>query len=366
MNSVGHLKEIGSLFFRLGLVAFGGPAAHIAMVHKEVVVERKWMDESHFLDLMGATALIPGPNSTEMVLHCGHHRGGARGLVLAGASFIIPACVLTGLLAYFYTEAVKIPNFNDYMIGVKPVVLILIFQALKKLAPKAIKSYSLGVVAFVTFALCFTGISEFLALIIGGGVGYGLSFFKNDRSIKSFPLLSIFFIFSKIGAILFGSGYVLITYLQKELVENRGWLTSSEIADAIAIGQFTPGPVLSTSTFIGYLLGSSSGAVVATLGIFLPSFLFVYFLNPYIPKLRESKKLSILLDAVNAASMGLMAFALYPLGKISFLHPGAIFIFIFNLFLIWRIPKLGTVYLVSISIFLGSFLTYFNIGQQWP
>ncbi|WP_127716828.1 chromate transporter [Halobacteriovorax sp. HLS] len=366
MSSVGNLKEIGSLFFRLGLVAFGGPAAHIAIVHKEVVVKRKWMDESHFLDLMGATALIPGPNSTEMVLHCGHHRGGLRGLVLAGVSFILPACILSGLLAYLYTEAVKIPNFSDYMIGVKPVVLILIFQALKKLAPKAIKNYSLAFVTLITFALCFIGVNEFISLLVGGSIGLILGLYKGDTRVKSFPLLSIFYIFTKIGAILFGSGYVLITYLQKELVENRGWLTNSEIADAIAIGQFTPGPVLSTSTFIGYLLGNSTGALVATVGIFLPSFVFVYFLNPYIPKLRDSLKFSLLLDGVNAASMGLMAFALYPLGRISFLHPGALIIFLVTLILTWKVPKLSTVYLVSISILLGSILTFFNIGQQWP
>lgn len=349
------LTEIIKLFFHLGLVAFGGPAAHIAMIHKEVVDKRKWMDEEHFLDLVGATSLIPGPNSTEMVIHCGYQRGGVSGLFAAGISFILPAVVLTGFLAYLYTLAFQIPNFEAYMIGIKPVVLILIFQALQKLWKKAIKGYELAIVALLVCLLGFTGISEVFAL--GMGTIFGFMILKIKESVSSssmsIALPSIFWVFTKIGSVLFGSGYVLIAYLQDEIVERRGWLTSAQIADAVAIGQFTPGPVLSTSTFIGYLLNGSSGAILASIGIFLPSFLFVLILNPLIPKMRQSKHLSLLLDSVNAGAIGLMAYALYPLGKIAFLNPIGIIIFLITLLVLWRFPKISSLKLVTLGISLG-------------
>jgi chromate transporter len=345
--------EILKLFFHLGLVAFGGPAAHIAMIHKEVVDKRKWMDEDHFLDLVGATSLIPGPNSTEMVIHCGYHRGGVSGLFIAGVSFILPACVLTGLLAYLYTMAYQIPNFESYMIGIKPVVLILIFQALQKLYKKAIKGYELALVALVVLILGLLGIGEVYALFIGAILGFFILKIKNSYSVKSIALPAIFWVFAKIGSVLFGSGYVLIAYLQDEIVESRGWLTSAQIADAVAIGQFTPGPVLSTSTFIGYLLNGGWGALLASIGIFLPSFLFVLILNPLIPKMRNSKNFSLLLDAVNAGAVGLMAYALYPLGKVAFLNPIGIIIFILTTLLIWKAPKLSSIKLVSFGIIAG-------------
>jgi len=347
------LNEIFKLFFHLGLVAFGGPAAHIAMIHREVVDKRKWMDEDHFLDLVGATALIPGPNSTEMVIHCGFHRGGVSGLFVAGLSFIFPACLLTGILAYLYTLAYEIPNFEAYMIGIKPVVLILIFQALQKLWKKAIKSYELAFVAALVLALGFSGIGEAFALILGGVVGFLILKVKSSTGLKSIVLPSIFWVFAKIGSILFGSGYVLIAYLQDEIVERRGWLTSAQIADAVAIGQFTPGPVLSTSTFIGFLLAGKWGAVLASLGIFLPSFLFVLLLNPFIPKMRKSKNFSLLLDSINAGAIGLMAYALYPLGKVAFLNPVGIIVFILIVGVLWKFPKLSSLKLVSLGIVLG-------------
>jgi chromate transporter len=350
------LQEIVRLFFHLGLVAFGGPAAHIAMIHKEVVDKRKWMDEKHFLDLVGATSLIPGPNSTEMVIHCGYQRGGVAGLFLAGVSFILPACFLTGVLAYLYTIAYKIPNFEAYMIGIKPVVLILIFQALQKLWKKAIKTYELAIIALVVFGLGFTSIGEVGALFIGAFLGFMLLSIKSSTTMNSIALPSIFWVFTKIGSVLFGSGYVLIAYLQDEIVENRGWLTSAQIADAVAIGQFTPGPVLSTSTFIGYLLNGGMGAVMASIGIFLPSFLFVLVLNPLIPKMRNSKKLSLLLDSVNAGAIGLMAYALYPLGKVAFVNPVGITIFFIVLGVLWKFPKVSSFKLVSLGIVLGIIL----------
>lgn len=349
-----NFSEILKLFFRLGLTAFGGPAAHIAMIHKEVVDERKWMDEEHFLDLVGATSLIPGPNSTEMVIHCGFQRGGVLGLFTAGISFILPACVLTGILAYLYTLAIKIPNFEIYLIGIKPVVLILIFQALKNLWKKAIKGYELAFISLVVFALGFSGIGEVYALLVGGILGFLLLKARSTFNKQLVAAPAIFWVFIKIGSVLFGSGYVLIAYLQDYIVEKNAWLTSAQIADAVAIGQFTPGPVLSTSTFIGYLLGGGVGSVMATIGIFLPSFLFVLLLNPLIPKLRSSKNFSLLLDSVNAGAIGLMAYALYPLSKVAFMNPIGIVVLIITAALVWKRPKTSSFQLVTAGIFLGA------------
>ncbi|MCT4640962.1 MAG: chromate transporter [Bacteriovoracaceae bacterium] len=340
------IKEIFKLFFSLGLFAFGGPAAHIAMLHKEVVDKRKWMDEKHFLDLVGATSLIPGPNSTEMVIHSGFYRGGILGLFTAGISFILPACFITYILAYLYQLSFQVPNIDQYFIGIKAAVLILIWNALKKLWKKAAKSFELSIVAFLVFTISFLGYSEALSLFFGTLIGFAIIKLKAYRSLTSIEPFSIFTIFLKIGSILFGSGYVLIAYLQDELVENKMWLTSAQLADAIAIGQFTPGPVLSTSTFIGYLLANELGAIIATIGIFLPSFLFVLILNPLIPKMRSSKNFSILLDSVNASAIGIMAYALIPISKVAFINWIGITIFICCTFIIWKFPKLNSITLV--------------------
>ena len=356
-----NLSEIFKLFFKLGLVAFGGPAAHIAMIHKEVVQNRKWMSEEHFLDLVGATSLIPGPNSTEMVIHCGYQRGGVLGLLIAGISFIFPACLLTGVLAYLYTLAQQVPNFEIYLIGIKPVVLILIFQALKGLWKKAIKTNELIFVAVAVCLLGFSGIGEVFSLLLGTLLGFILLKSKDHFSHKSIALPSISWVFTKIGSVLFGSGYVLIAYLQDEIVEQRGWLTSAQIADAVAIGQFTPGPVLSTSTFIGYLLSGPTGAIVASIGIFLPSFIFVFILNPLIPRMRSSKNFSLLLDSVNAGAIGLMAYALYPLGKMTFFNLSAIIIFLITAFIVWRFPKISSIKLVSAGLILGVIFSFIQL-----
>ncbi len=348
-----YLLEIFKLFFKLGLTAFGGPAAHIAMVHKEVVEKRKWMSDEHFIDLIGATSLIPGPNSTEMIIHCGYQRGGVFGLFIAGISFILPACLLTGLLAYLYKAAYTIPNFEAYTVGIKAAVIILIAQALKKLWKKAISNLELALIALVVLIFGLIGMSEITSLFLGSLLGYLLLKMKETYSKKTIPLDSIFFIFLKIGSVLFGSGYVLIAYLQDELVQNKAWLTSAQIADAVAIGQFTPGPVLSTSTFIGYLLNGSAGAILASIAIFLPSFLFVWVLNPLIPKMRKSKVFSTLLNSINAGAIGLMAYAIIPLGKVGLTKPTGIVIFITLLLIIWKLPKISSPKLVSISIILS-------------
>lgn len=354
-----NLQQVASLFLRLGVVAFGGPAAHIAMMHKEVVDQKKWMSEEHFLDLMGATSLIPGPNSTEMAIHCGFHKAGVKGLFVAGICFILPAVLLSVILAAIYVHFSHLPNFQAQLVGVKASVLVLILVALKKLWKKAIKKKSLAFVALIVFILGFSGINQVAALFIGTAVGFIFYKVKDLKKIMGIEPFSILAVFLKVGSVLFGSGYVLVTYLQDELVTQRGWLTSAQLADAIAIGQFTPGPVLSTSTFIGYILSGPLGSALATIGIFLPSFIFVLILNPLIPKMRESKNLSLALDCVNAGALGMMAYALYPLGLVAFTSWVGIVIFLITVLLFFKVSNLSSINLVLIGLILGPIFNLF-------
>ncbi|MDB9494086.1 chromate efflux transporter [Spirulina major CS-329] len=334
-SSLSRCGAIARLFFKLGVIGFGGPAAHIALMDEEVVKRRRWLTREHFLDLLGATNLIPGPNSTEMAIHVGFSYGGWPGLVVAGVCFVLPAVVLTGLLAWVYVEFGTVPAIAPLLYGIKPAVLAIIAAALWRLGKKAVKSRPLGIVAAAVIPLLLWGVNEVLALLIGGVVGmvwlrqpptpptektaslwvaaaHGLALTTRSELVQAAAattgatLGQIALVFLKVGAVLFGSGYVLIAFLEGELV-GRGWLTQTELLDAIAIGQFTPGPVLSTATFIGYLMAGVPGAVVATVGIFLPSFGFVALLNPLIPKLRQSPWAAAFLDAVNASSVALMA-----------------------------------------------------------
>ncbi|MCB0578406.1 MAG: chromate efflux transporter [Phaeodactylibacter sp.] len=328
-----RLREIASLFLKLGIFAFGGPAAHIAMMEEEVVQKRKWMDQQHFLDLVGATSLIPGPNSTEMTMHCGHERGGTWGLFTAGVSFILPAVLITGGFAYLYVEYGQLPQVAPLLYGIKPAVLAVILSAVFKLGGKALKNVQLGVIGALAALAVLLGLSEIFAILAAGVLGLALHGLlrlrRNDAGLfiplplllfqavpaaSSASLLQLFLTFLKVGSILFGSGYVLVAYLDGELVQKLGWLTRPELLDAIAIGQFTPGPVLSTSTFIGYQILGFRGAAVATLGIFLPSFFFVWLLNPLVPKIRQSKAAGAFLDAVNIGAVGIMAAVVLQLG----------------------------------------------------
>ena len=329
-NTEKNLVKLASLFFRLGLTAFGGPAAHIAMMEDEVVEKRKWMSREHFLDLVGATNLIPGPNSTEMVMHTGMHYGGIPGLFIAGICFIFPAAVLTGILGWFYKSYGALPAVAPFLIGIKPAVLAIILAAVIKLGKKALKKHAYAILGLLVIVAALWGINEVVAILAGGLIGMLAiqlvnRFWLNTTPLlfplilpllqaKAFSLPKLFLVFLKIGAILFGSGYVLVAYLEGELVDKLGWLTQQQLLDAIAAGQFTPGPVLTTSTFIGYQVGGLSGAVLATLGIFLPSFLFVAILNPLIPRLRKSTWAGAFLDAVNVSAVGIMAAVLLKLG----------------------------------------------------
>ena len=334
-----RLRELAVLFFRLGVTAFGGPAAHIGMMEDEVVTRRQWLSRQHFLDLVGATSLIPGPNSTEMTMHIGYERAGWSGLAVAGTFFILPAAVLTGILAWLYVQYGTLPAVEPLLVGIKPAVMGIIATAVYRLGTKAVKNWQLAVIGLGVLMAAFLGVDEVVALLVGGVLGAlllraaagsaaavllplwsgsGLRLWLQGEGETAVTLWSLGAFFLKIGAILYGSGYVLLAYLEGGLVDQLGWLTQAELLDAIAIGQFTPGPVLTTATFVGYVIAGVPGAIVATLGIFLPSFLFVLLLNPLIPKMRQSVWFAAFLDAVNVAAIGLMVAVLVNLGQQTF------------------------------------------------
>lgn len=335
----GRLRELAALFLRLGLTAFGGPAAHIAMMEDEVVSRRRWLSREEFLDLLGATNLIPGPNSTEMAIHIGHRRAGFAGLAVAGICFILPAMVLVGLIAWAYVRFGTLPQAEGVLYGIKPVVIAIVVQALWRLASSALKTRLLIATALAATGLGFAGVHE-LAVVFGAGLGVALirspargrptgtippSLLGEVAGVPlapaalaaapaAFGLWPLFLFFLKVGSVLFGSGYVLLAFLRADLVERWHWLTEAQLLDAVAVGQVTPGPVFTTATFIGYVLGGPQGALVATVGIFLPAFFFVAISGPLIPRLRRSAVAGDVLDGVNVGSLALMAVVTSQLG----------------------------------------------------
>jgi len=358
------IMEIAYLFLKLGTIGFGGPAAHIAMMHNEVVKKRKWMDEQRFLDMLGATYLIPGPNSTEMAIHTGFVRAGWLGLIVGGVSFILPAMLIVLLLAWAYMHFGSTPQATWIFYGIKPVVIAIIAQALWDLGRKAIKDLTTVAVGLAVISMYFVGMNE-IVLLIGGGLIVML--IKNAKrlnkqtlpmlslfaaptvplaAIKIFSLPLLFLIFLKIGSVLYGSGYVLLAYLRADFVTRLHWLTDKQLLDAIAIGQVTPGPVLTTATFIGYILGGVKGALLATLGIFFPSFIFVAIINPIIPRLRKSALAGSLLDGVNVASLGLIAGVTWQLGRTSLIDPLTIAAALISLGLLARF-KINSTWLIA-------------------
>ena len=335
------LLELAALFLKLGTIAFGGPAAHIAMMEDEVVRRRRWMTNDEFLDLLGATNLIPGPNSTEMAIHIGHRRAGWKGLVVAGASFILPAMLIVTGFAWAYVRYGSIPEVKGVLYGVKPVIIVIVLQALWSLGRAALKTKFLAVIGIAGVILTFLGLHELLILLGGGLIVAAVRLIvravKGQQSILSlisasplivflqsgttgvatapFSLGLLFLFFLKVGAVLYGSGYVLLAFIRADLVERWHWLTESQLLDAIAVGQVTPGPVFTTATFIGYVLGGTKGAAVATLGIFLPAFVFVAASGPLVPRIRRSPTAGAFLDGVNAAALALMFVVTYQLGR---------------------------------------------------
>jgi chromate transporter len=347
-ESASRLREVIGLFLRLGFTAFGGPAAHVALMREEVVRRRGWLTDEAFLDLLGATNLIPGPNSTEMVIHIGYLRAGWAGLVASGLAFILPAASMVLGLAWAYQRYGATPAAEWLMYGIKPVVIGLILTALWALGKKAIRGRLTAAVGAVTLGLFALGVNE-IGLLFGAGLvvmlaanlrrstpgpismpamlpwlGLPLATLSGIAAGYSLPLL--FLTFLKIGSVLFGSGYVLVAFLRADFVTRLGWLTDRQILDAIAVGQVTPGPLFTSATFLGYLLGGIPGAALATLGIFLPSFFFVALSNPWIPQLRRSPWFGSLLDGVNVGALALMAGVTVQLGRASIVDvPTAIF-----------------------------------------
>ncbi|MDX2216150.1 MAG: chromate transporter [Oculatellaceae cyanobacterium bins.114] len=333
-----RLKELAIGFFRLGTIAFGGPAAHIAMMNDEFVKRRKWFTEEKLLDLLGVTNLIPGPNSTELAIHIGYERSGLWGLAIAGTCFILPAMGIVWVLAALYARYQELPELGWLLYGIKPIIIAVVLQALWKLGKSAAKDLPTIVAGIAVIVAFFLGGDEIVLLLLAGAavmliknrgrggsttasalmlpipsllaqVGSGVGAYGSPNWIR------VFLFFLKIGAVLYGSGYVLLAFLQRELVERTQWLTSQQLLDAIAVGQLTPGPVFTTATFVGYLLAGNAGAIAGTIGIFLPAFVLVAIINPWVPKLRQSTWASGFLDGVNAASLGLMAVVTWQLGQ---------------------------------------------------
>lgn len=369
METKGTLKEVAKLFFKLGSIAFGGPAAHIAMMEDEVVKKRKWMTHQHFLDLVGATNLIPGPNSTEMTMHCGHERAGWKGLITAGICFVFPAVTITMVFAWLYQQFGQLPEIEPFIYGIKPAVIAIILSAVYRLGKKALKNVQLGILGALTLAACLFGVHEILALFSCGLLGLVWYLIKNSKNnLNSFsPILliqatvsastlKILWTFFKVGAMLYGSGYVLFAFLDAELV-STGLLTREELIDAVAVGQFTPGPVLSTATFIGWQLGGFWGAIAATIGIFLPSFIFVSILNPFVPKMRKSKFFTAFLDAVNIAAVAVIVAVCVEMGKDTLTDWRTVLIALLSLICVFMFKKVNSAFIVFGGAILGYLLT---------
>ena len=334
----GSVREVARVFGTLGVIAFGGPAAHIALMREEVVRRRRWVSDERFVDLLGMTNLIPGPNSTELAIHLGYARAGWGGLVVAGLAFIVPAMLIVLALAWTYVRYGALPQAAWLLYGIKPVIIAIVAHAMWGLLRSAITTPLLAAVGAAALALYLTGANE-LAVLFGGGLAVmgareagrwrrggaaavlmtllglpGVTGAETPRAAGA-GLGTLFLLFLKIGSVLYGSGYVLLAFLRNDFVERYGWLTDQQLLDAVSIGQFTPGPVFTTATFVGYLIAGWPGALVATLGIFLPSFVFVAASHPLIPRIRASRWTASILDGVNAAALGLMAAVTLELGR---------------------------------------------------
>jgi len=377
-----RLFELAAVFLRLGAIAFGGPAAHIAMMDDEVVKHRQWMNRERLLDLLGVTYLIPGPNSTELAVHIGYERGGWRGLLVAGSCFILPAMLIVWVLAAIYDRYQTMSQFEWLLYGIKPVIIAIVLQAVWQLGKKAAKDGPTKIAVIVAIAGYFAGINEILLLVVVGIVvmlaknwqrrgnllgafllpfsGIFATVGSAATTATSVSWVNVFLVFLKIGSVLYGSGYVLLAFLQRDLVERNHWLTSQQLLDAVAIGQFTPGPVFTTATFIGYLLAGNAGAIAGTVGIFLPAFVFVAIVNPWVPKLRSSPWASGFLDGVNAASLGLMAGVTWTLGRAALIDWLTVIIAIASAIAVFRF-KVNSAWLVLAGAIIG-FLFQFLRG----
>jgi chromate transporter len=365
-SSCTAVLELALIFLRLGTVAFGGPAAHIAMMRSEFVDRRQWFTEAEFLDLVGASNLLPGPGSTEVAIFIGLRRAGWIGLLLAGIFFILPAALIVSAIAWTYVRLGHLPQVAGILYGIKPVIIAVVAQAIWTLGRSAVKTWLLAVLGVIGLALCFLGIPP-LGILFGTGTFLGLcGWLKDERTRTAKPLVTlavvmallmglplmltafdahasrriglipILLVFLKIGSVVYGSGYVLLAFLRTDLVTRLHWLTSAQLLDAVAVGQFTPGPVFTTATFIGYLLAGPWGALVATVAVFLPAFLFVAVIGPLVPRIRSSATAAAFLDGVNVASLALMAFVTWQFGRAALVDGGTIVLFLLSLALLFR------------------------------
>jgi chromate transporter len=361
-SALQRVIEVTLLFLRLGFTAFGGPVAHIALYRDEVVTRRKWLTDQEFLDLLGITNLIPGPNSTEMVIHLGLRRAGWAGFLLGGVSFILPSMAMVTLLAWLYARYNTTPQAGWLMSGIQPVVIAVILQALWGLGRKATKSIITALAGLAALALYLFDFHPLFILLV---CGLSVMLVENASRLRAprmasillpastvvlsavtatpFSLGILFLTFLKIGAVLYGSGYVLLAFLHADFVNRLGWLTEKQLLDAIVIGQITPGPVFTSATFIGYILGGLPGAILGTVGIFLPSFFFVALSSSFIPKLRNSPWIASLLDGIIVASLGMMAGVTWQLAAPLMMDP------------------LSIVFILAS----GFLLVYFRINSTW-
>jgi chromate transporter len=379
------LWTLARLFLRLGFTAFGGPAVHIALMKEEVVTRRRWLSEAEFLDLLGATYLIPGPNSTELAIHIGFQRGRWPGLLLAGLCFILPAALIVAAFAWAYQRFGALPPIAGLLHAVKPVVVAVVLQAIAGLLRPAVKTPLLAALGMIVLALALLGVDE-LALLFGAGALAGtVHWARGERSslrplllmhlvaatmialpslltralptdaATSFGLGPLLLFFLKVGSVLYGSGYVLLAFLRDGLVDHWHWLSEAQLLDAVAVGQVTPGPVFTTATFIGYLLGGAPGAAVATLGIFLPSFLFVAASAWLVPRIRRSPLAGAFLDAVNVAALALMIAVTAQLARAALTDPLTLALALVSAALLVGL-KLNSTWLILSAAALGALL----------
>lgn len=375
-----ELREVAWLALKLGVTGFGGPAAHIAMLHDEVVNRRKWLDEKHFLDLLGATNLIPGPNSTEMLIHVGYVRAGWPGLIVGGVGFILPALLLVLGLAWAYVRYGTTPAAAWLLYGIKPVVVVIVAHALWTMGRKVIKKGGeIAATILILLLYLLTPIGEIPLLLM---VGLIFALWQNRTQLPglktmiwpfftlsplplvplaSSQLITLFLIFLKIGSVLYGSGYVLLAFLRADFVENLHWLTNQQLIDAVAVGQVTPGPVFTAATFIGYVLGGVPGALLATVGIFLPAFIFVAISSPLIPRIQHSPWARGFLDGVNLASLVLMAAVTGQLGVTAFVDKYVVLLALVTGILLFRF-KVNTTWLIGLGAAAGYLSTFLGVG----
>jgi chromate transporter len=392
-NCPPSLPEIALVFAKLGAIAFGGPAAHVAQIEQEVVQRRQWITREKLLDLLSISNLIPGPNSTELTIHIGLEQRGWRGAIVAGVSFIVPAMLIVWTLAFIYSTYRTIPAVSWLLTGIKPVVLAIIAKSIWKLGKSAFKNRLTAIAGIIIFSLYFLSINE-IVLMLGAGVAVSLleniskkisqkqnlmslitplaplnvsmdisHFHLAAMAVASTPKTwtAVFLSFLKIGSVLYGGGYVLLAFIQQDFVDRTQWLTQQELLDAVAIGQFTPGPVFTTATFIGYLVAGHLGAIAGTIGIFLPAFVFVPLVNPFVSKLRQSPWTSGFLNGVNAASVGLMLAVTVDLGRSTLINLPNILMAIASLTILIKFPQINSLWLVLAGGAIGYLLEILSI-----